>query len=253
MYLMFSDESGDPGITGSPTRYFIVCGLVVHEFRWRQIMEELLAFRKSLKATLGLKLNEEIHAAHFFNRGHPTLKKHELLEIVRRFADRLSTLPDLSLVSVAVDKQGKAPDYDPFENAWGTLLQRFENTIGYKNFPGGKGREDRGILFTDETDEKKLRKVMRKMRAYNPIPNQAWAGAGYRNLKMVHVIEDPNSRNSGFSYLIQAIDVCAYLLKQHLQPSPYFKSKSAQNYFLRLDPICCKSATKNHPQGIVML
>jgi hypothetical protein len=253
MYLMFADESGDPGLQGSPTRYFILCGLVVHELRWRQVMDELLAFRKSVKASLGLKLSEEIHAAHFFNKGHSTLQKHQLLEIVRRFTDRLAALPDLSLVSVVVDKHGKPANYDVFDNAWGTLLQRFENTIGYKNFPGGKGRDDRGLLFSDETDEKKLRTLVRKMRAYNPVPNQGWAGPGYRNLKMLYVIEDPNSRNSSFSYLVQAVDVCAYLLKQHLQPSSYFKSKSAQNYFLRLDPICCKSATKNHPQGVVVI
>ena len=250
---MYVDESGDTGLVGSPTQRFILCGLVVHELRWRQVMDELLAFRKSIKAAFGLNLSDEIHAAAFFNNGHGGILKHRLLEIIRRFADKLATLPDLSLISVAVDKHAKPAGYDVFENAWGTLLQRFENTLLYRNFPGGKGRDDRGMLLCDQTDERKLRKLVRKMRAYNPVPNQAWVGPGYRNLAMQHIIEDPNIRNSSFSYFVQAVDVCAYLLKQRLQPSTYFKSKSAQNYFLRLDPICCKLATKNHPQGVVML
>jgi len=250
---MYADESGDTGLIASPTRYFILCGLVIHELRWRHVMDELLDFRKSIKANFGLKLNEEIHASEFFRNGHPTIPKFQLLEIIRRFADRIASLPDLSLIPVVVDKMGKPVGYDVFESAWGTLLQRFENTLGYHNFPGGKGRDDKGMILCDQTDEKSLRKLVRKMRAYNPVPNQAWVGPGYRNLAMQHVIEDPNFRNSGLSYFVQAVDVCAYLLKQHINPSTYFKSKSAQNYFLRLDPVCCKVATKNHPQGVVML
>ena len=45
MYLMYADESGDTGLIASPTRYFILCGLVIHELRWRHVMDELLDFR----------------------------------------------------------------------------------------------------------------------------------------------------------------------------------------------------------------
>ena len=31
MFLMYVDESGDAGLVGSPTRYFVLTGLVVHE------------------------------------------------------------------------------------------------------------------------------------------------------------------------------------------------------------------------------
>lgn len=31
MYFMYVDESGDPGMLVSPTRYFVLSGLVVHE------------------------------------------------------------------------------------------------------------------------------------------------------------------------------------------------------------------------------
>ena len=63
MYLMYVDESGDIGLSGSPTRYFVLTGLVLHELRWRQTLDELIGFRRELKADFGLKLREEIHAS----------------------------------------------------------------------------------------------------------------------------------------------------------------------------------------------
>jgi hypothetical protein len=59
------------------------------------------------------------------------------------------------------------------EHVWKALLQRFENTLIYKNFPGPKDLLHSGTLFCDQTDEKKLRGLLRKLSIYNPIPNQA--------------------------------------------------------------------------------
>jgi len=33
LYLLYVDESGDTGLTGSQSRYFILSGFVVHELR----------------------------------------------------------------------------------------------------------------------------------------------------------------------------------------------------------------------------
>jgi len=60
---MYVDESGDIGLTQSPTRYFVLCGLVIHELRWREYFDELLTFRRFLRQQYGLKLREELHAA----------------------------------------------------------------------------------------------------------------------------------------------------------------------------------------------
>ena len=40
MYLMYVDESGDCGVDGSPSRYFCLAGMVVHELRWRDTMAQ---------------------------------------------------------------------------------------------------------------------------------------------------------------------------------------------------------------------
>lgn len=252
MYLMYVDESGDVGMVNSPTRYFALCGLVLHELRWRNYLDELLAFRRDIKSAFGLKLREEIHASAMLGRPGELkrIPKHHRLEILRRMADKLAALPEFSLVSVLVDKAGKPSDYDVFEKAWQALIQRFENTISHRNFPGPHNPDERGMLFPDHTDDKKLVRLLRRMRAYNPVPNQTVFGPGYRNLSLQYVIEDASLRDSRQSFFIQAADVCAFLLYQSAMPSGFMKGKSGQHYFKRLEPICCKKASNTDPQGL---
>ena len=253
MYLMYVDESGDTGLVGSPSRYFILVGLVVHELRWKDAQAELLLFRKELKARFGIATNSEIHASHLISRPGELAKipKHSRLEILRRYADKLAQIPYVSVISVVVDKSIQHPNTDVFEKAWRALIQRFENTLTHHNFPGPRNSDDMGMLFPDKSDERKLNRLIRRMRAYNPIPNAN--GLGYRNLQLRYVIEDVNSRDSQHSYFVQSVDVAAYLLHQHISPSAYFKGKSGQNYFSRLDPVLCKVASPKDPQGIVRL
>lgn len=255
MYLMYVDESGDPGMVNSPTRWYILSGLVIHELNWTAYLEELVSFRQAMKDRFGLRLRDEIHASHFMTRPGDLaiIPKHQRLEILRRFADQLAGMPELSLINVVVDKANKPKDYDPFTKAWQALIQRFENTLSYRNFPGPKHADERGMLFPDRTDERKLRQLMRRMRTYNPVPNQAPFGEGYRNLQLRKIIEDANHRDSDTSYLIQAVDLCAYLLYQSLSPSSYMKKKSGHNYFSRLRQILCTYAAPRDPDGIVHL
>jgi hypothetical protein len=43
---MYVDESGDSGLDNSPTRYFVLTGLVIHELRWRAYLEQMVNFRQ---------------------------------------------------------------------------------------------------------------------------------------------------------------------------------------------------------------
>lgn len=253
MYLMYVDESGDVGLNGSPTQYFVLTGMVIHELRWQQTLDELIQFRRSLKAKFGLRLREEIHASPLLSRPGALARIHKSLrlEILRRYADQLAAMPHLRLINVVVDKSIKASNTDVFELAWKALTQRFENTIARQNFPAPPNRDDMGMIFPDRSDEKKLNALLSKMRAYNPIPNAM--APGYRNLQLRCVIEDANFRNSAHSYFIQSVDVVAYLLYQQFTPSAYMKKKSGQNYFRRLSPVLSRVAAPRDPQGLVRL
>lgn len=255
MYLMYVDESGDCGLVNSPTRYFVLSGLVLHELRWHQCLEQIQAYRQRMRGAFGLKLREEIHAAAMLNRPGKLvrIKRNDRLTIIRAFADELAAMADLHVINIVVDKQGKPADYDVFLHAWRALVQRFANTMTHRNFPGPRNADERGMVLADYTDTVKLTRLMRQMRRYNPVPNQSGHGLGYRNMQLGNIAEDPSFRNSQDSYFIQAADVLAFLLYQHIAPSAYMRKKSGHNYFLRLDPILCKVAATHDPYGIVRL
>ncbi len=255
MFLMYVDESGDAGLINSPSRYFVLSGLVIHELRWTDYLNQLIDFRRQIRIEYGLKLREEVHASAFINSPGPLLriKRHDRLAILRLFADQLASMRDFSVINIVVDKQTKRLDYDPFEAAWKVLIQRFENTIARRNFPGPANPDERGLLIPDATDDKKLTTLIRKMRRYNPIPNQSAYGAGARNLRVQTIIEDPFLKDSAHSFFIQACDLIAYLLYQTLTPNSYMRKKSGDRYFYRLEPILCKVATSSNPLGIVKL
>jgi len=252
MFLMYVDESGDTGLCRSPSDFFMLVGLVVHELRWQDCLEQLVAYRRETRTRFGLRLREELHAAALLNKPGDLvrIRRNDRLTIIRSFAERLGAMPDLNLIAVVVDKRGKPSDYDVFEMAWKTLIQRFENTVSHRNFQGPANPDERGMLFPDNTDNKKLTQLLRKMRKYNPVPSRF---GGYRNLLLRNIIEDPNFRDSGHSYFVQAADTCAYLLQQKHKPNAYMRRKSGRNYFAKLQGIVCKSAAPRDPDGIVRL
>jgi hypothetical protein len=254
MYLMYVDESGDPGLQNSPTRYFVLSGLVMHELRWREFIEQVLSFRRRMKSTYDLGVRDEIHAAEFIrSSGSTKLPRHIRYLILRHFAAELAKMNWLSVTNVVVDKAGKPEGYDVFESAWKVLFQRFENTLAHRNFPGPQNPDDLGIVICDDTNGGKLSKLMRRMGSDNPIPNQSHAGRGYRNMPIRKIIEDPNLRDSKNSHPIQAADLCAYLLFQNLNPNGFMKKVGGQNAFSLLDPVLNKRASTKHPKGVVFL
>jgi len=252
---MFADESGDTGLIGSPTKYFALCGIVVHELEWKNTLVELIEFRRELRKDYGLKLRHEIHSRQLITKPGELafIPKYKRLELLRKFADKLAQIQALRVISIVVHKEHKPNGYDVFENAWQAMIQRFENTISFKNFPLSGNARDGGLISCDKTDESSLTALVRKMRHHNPVPNNTFHGPGYRNLTLKHLVDDPIFRDSAKSFLIQCADLCAYLLYQRLHPCSYMKEKGGHNYFQRLKPILCLKASSTDPLGIVRL
>lgn len=250
MYLMYVDESGDTGLVGSPTSYFALSGIIVHERNWRQFMTALVNFKKTMRAVYGLPVRAEIHASEFIKSKVHGLPRHIRLAILRNALDELAKTPDISITSVIVDKSTKPAGFDVFDFAWKTLFQRFENTLKYGNFPG-KFTQDYGIVFTDATAGTKLLRLVRKMSVYNPVPNLG--GGGFRDLPLLRIIEDPHGKDSKEALAVQMADVCAYFLHQRFKPNGYIRRQSASRYYDRLLPVLNVRASINDPLGIVQL
>ncbi len=260
MYLMYVDDSGDCGMPadGSPSNLFCLSGVVVHELRWRDTLAELAHFRRWLQTRYNVNIEDEIHSAEMISKPSRLAKslqkltKHERLAIIRNFAVYIATLADISIINVVVDKRsGRVPNKDEvFRWAWYSLFQRFENTIRYQNFPGPRNADDRGIVFPDNTDGKKLKKFLEAMRLRNQMKVRQSSGVfSYKDEPIRVIIEDPVLRDSRESYFIQAADCAAFLLKQHIEPSTYMKKHGGKAYFHRLDPVLCRHASNKDPSG----
>ncbi len=128
---MSVDESCDCGLVNSPTRYFVLTGLVIHELRWQAYLNQLIGFRQQMRQKFGLKLREEIHAAAMItNPGDLVrIKRYDRLAIIRAFADELAAMTDITLINVVVDKLGKPPSYNVFEGAVETDHQMMASAV----------------------------------------------------------------------------------------------------------------------------
>lgn len=62
MYLAYFDESGDAGVVNSPTAYFVLASLLVHETQWLTTLNTLVDLRSRLKARYGIPTRPEIKA-----------------------------------------------------------------------------------------------------------------------------------------------------------------------------------------------
>jgi hypothetical protein len=114
MYLMYVDESGDSGLRNSPTRYFVLSGIVVHDLRWHETLNQLVGSRGRMRAKFGLQMREEIHAGPMLRSPGDLvrIRRNDRLTIVRMFLDELARMKFLNIINVRVDKHGKADDYE---------------------------------------------------------------------------------------------------------------------------------------------
>jgi hypothetical protein len=255
LFLMYIDGSGDAGLVSSPTKYFVLSGLILHELRWQLYLNQIVEFRKRMRVAFGLRMAEEIHASAFINNPGALIRitRNDRLSILRFLANELIQMTDLNVISIVVDKSTKAAPYDVFDIAWKALFQRFENTLTHHNFTGPSNPDEKGIVLPDNTDNAKVQKLIRQMRRYNPIPNQPSYQGGYRNMQISSIVEDPNFRDSRHSYFIQAVDLIAFFLYQYISPSSYIKRKGLTKYFEKFGPILCKQASRTDPLGIVRI
>jgi hypothetical protein len=245
MYIMYVDESGDPGVVGSASQYYFLSALVVHESYWMRFLSDAIQFRRHIKKTKGLLMREEIHASAFVTKRiklRNSVSRNERVDILKKCIDWISTKSYLSVITVRVDKTVNA---DPFQTAWRTLIQRFENTLRRQNFPNPAFNTDLGAIVADNTDGKKLTGLLRKMRKINFVPSM-FPTSPARNMPIRYVIKDPIYRESKESYLVQLVDVVVYFARQYYLPNKYIRQKAARNYYAKLTPVINQHTNKSH-------
>jgi hypothetical protein len=246
MYILYVDESGDPGKHKHSSPHFILSGLIISQDNWSNHLEKLKIFRKSIYAKYGLNQRTEIHASELIRinkeKEYQKIRKSDRINILRDYATQIPVIfNNAKIINICI-KINEHPNNDIFDLAWSRLLQRYDTYLK-------KEAKDKGIVIVDDTDSIKLQSLQRKIRVYNPLPSH-YSNGSY-NSPIDNIIEDPFSRNSNQSYFIQTVDVIAHLLYRKEYPKGSLKKFGLENQFIKLDPILLKQASKNDNLGIV--
>ncbi|OYU78939.1 MAG: hypothetical protein CFE23_16340 [Flavobacterium sp. BFFFF1] len=246
MYIMYVDESGDPGSHKNSSPHFILSAIIVSENEWDKYLVKLKTFRKALRDTYGLNQRSEIHCKELVrpnnNLEYKKISKTNRMNLLKDYATQLPNVFDTAQILNICLKKSELEGIDFFELAWSRLLQRYDTFLK-------KEVKDKGIIISDDTSNLKLMNLHRKMRIYNPIPSH-YSIEPY-NAPIDSILEDIFSRDSKHSYFIQSTDVIAYLLYKKEFPQGSIKKYGIEKQFDKLEPILLKKASKNDKFGIV--
>lgn len=237
MFLVYVDESGDIGLNNSPSGYFCLSAIIIHESDWHFALDKVIEFRQYLKIRYGLKLREEIHSSHFIHKPKDLqrIPKSLRIRLLRDVLDFQATLENYTVINVVINKKNKDKNSDIFNLAWQTLIQKTNEYVDIKNH--SENKQETALLFVDKTDEVKLRQLTRNLIRTDLIRDTVGQNFGYRQKPTKILIEDAVHRNSAHSYFIQLADVNAYFLGQKFEPCQYIKRQGGRNYFKRLSNI----------------
>ena len=254
MYIIYADESGDSGSAPGGTPFFAISGIIVHESNWNEIFQRFLDLRRNLSMRYQVPQRIPFHATNIIN-GHKEyhhsqfgLTEQQRFDFYRDILEFLAQLPEIRILNIFIRKDHITKPVDIFEWGWQLFIQRFHNFI---DRGGHIGRTDEfGLLFTDRTHDDHLRRLMRRMRAFNYVPSQ-YPGSSARRVLVTRILDDPIPRASQHSYFVQMADLVAFALVRRDYQRKKLGNFKFETYFDILNPILLTQATQHDPQGIV--
>ena len=246
MYLMYVDESGDPGVGLHCSPHFILSGLIVNQNEWDKYLLRLKAFRKSIKAKYALNQRTEIHSTELIRinklADYQKISKTNRINLLKDYCSEIPRIFDSAkIINICLLKSEFIETGEIQKVAWQRLIQRFDTYLK-------KVANDKGIIISDDTDSQMLMNLHRKMRVYNPTPSHF---VGTYNAPTDSIIEDIFMRSSQHSYFIQTVDVVCHLLYRKEFPKGSLRKYGLEFQFKKLEPILLKEACKNDEYGIV--
>lgn len=242
-YILYIDESGDPGkATPYSSQHFILSGIIVPFSDWLACLDRSSQFRIKIKAKYGLLLKTEIHASELIRinkiEEYSKIKKYNRLNILKEFAEAIPQIfPNSSIINISLKKSDFSLINEFQTLAWSRMIQRYETFLQ-------KNNNSYGIIISDDTNEPLVRRKLREMRCYNPLP-------GNRNEPTIHIVEDVIMKTSLDSYFIQAVDTIAHLLYRMEYPKASLNKYNVDKYFLLFESILLKEGSWTDPYGIV--
>jgi hypothetical protein len=219
MYLMYVDESGDPGISEGSSEHYILAALVIHHAEWEQHLLRLKQFRKQVQQLYGIGLHTEIHATDLIRikkqETYKSITKKQRINILAAYANCLTEIfPTGSLITIHLDKASYCSNKTISEAAWQKLLIKYHEYL--------QQQQERGMVIADEGNETTLRYLLRNLR---------------REKSLQYIVEDFSHRSSKSSYFIQTVDVIAFLLYKKMYPKGAAKKYNLDVLFDRFSSL----------------
>lgn len=231
--------------------YTLGCVLVDSDV-WPETFNDLIAFRRYLRARFGLPVRAELKANYLIRNEGPfkalALPERQRRAIYRQ-AMRLHGKIGLRTFAVLIRKNEAAehdPDLNSRDVAWDYMLQRLRNQSEQK--PLGPTTI---LLVHDEGEQATIRKLARRSRRAGTVGSKF--GTGQLKIPFSKLIDDPVARDSRHSYFIQLADLAAYAAFRRLYPPPprlvQIVPQSTWDELgdARFDPV----TTAKNPPGIV--
>lgn len=246
MHILYTDESGDPGVGPHSSPHFILSGLIVSQHNWDKYLQRLKAFRKSLKNQYNLNQRTEIHANELIRiksiSEYTRIRKTDRINILKDYCSQIPLIfDDTRIINICIRKADHPTTTNFNVLAWNRLIQRYDTFLK-------KVGKDKGIIVSDDTDGASIMNLLRRMRVYNPVPSYF---SSSHQAPTDSIIEDLFQRSSQHSYFIQTVDVISHLLYRKEYPKGSLKKYGLEYQFSKLDPILLKEASKHDPYGIV--
>jgi hypothetical protein len=221
MILAYFDESGDsgvPGLVNTPTNFFVLSCVLIHQDEWLSSLDHLVRLRGQLRTVSGIPARPEIKSSDI-RRGRGVLESLHWSPARRMDFYRYlmtwqnTTLTAAQCFSIVIEK---APAYsrkwEPREAAWTFAIQRLDRLAVEKN--------DKVMIFPDEGHGMFIRRLLRRLRRRQVIPGHF--GREPLSVPAERIVEDPNDRQSHDSYFIQLADWNAYATYRsfYVEPLP---------------------------------
>ena len=235
MWFAYIDESKEPG------RFCAYTALITSGDRWASTFAKVKAFRQQLRDEHGVFLSYELHAWKFVpGRGRPAKRAIYKDERAAIFKKTVQFVADCQSF-VVVSSVSTSPEF-----ALERLVNRINKTASV--------RGEQALLFFDDGEEVELKKRLRRMSVYNPIPSNrgAWASTGKRtkNIPLDCILEDPIFKDSKDSYFIQLADVCAYACLRMERPIPSRTRYGIDTVYEALRPVSRPFINHRDPRGL---
>lgn len=238
MYLAYMDDSGDPGVDpGSPTPTYTIACVFVRDQHWVSLFEDLLGFRRYLRANFGLRMRQEVKANELVKGSGPwatlglgdRIRKDGIYRASMRLQAKVGTVKTFAVV---IDKSRCSTPDEVRATAWRHTLERVEAFARHNT--------ETVMLLPDSGEYDRFRKLARQMRRFSEVGAMIGGGTLSRPLAR-YLIDDPVERDSAQSYMVQLADLNAYAAYRKERPDPLFP----QTMWDELGPAVLIEASEN--------